>query len=316
MIPVVTGKNSNIVPATPDAIATAAGILRRGGLVAFPTETVYGLGAHALDPVAVRKIFAAKERPDWDPLIVHVCDIAMAEALAFDVPEDLTKRFWPGPLTLVLKKRPHVPAEVTAGLDTVALRMPRHPVAVALLRAANLPVAAPSANLFGRPSPTRAEHVAADLGDRVDLILDAGPTEIGVESTILDLTQSPPVILRPGGVPREQLGDVTVSNDRRVLAPGMTVKHYSPRARVELFDGDLDAQLAALNQRVDELTRAGQSFRILINQADNDWLAQHLYAQLRQFDAENVDVILCTMPPADGIGLAVRDRLRRAAGIP
>ena len=167
-----------------DTIESAAAILRSGGLVAFPTETVYGLGAHALDAAAVRKIFAAKERPDWDPLIVHVSSIGMAASLAKTLPEafeTLTERFWPGPLTLVVEKDARVPDEVTARRSTVAVRMPRHPVAAALLAAANLPIAAPSANRFGRPSPTRAEHVVADLGQRVDLILDAGPTPMGVE---------------------------------------------------------------------------------------------------------------------------------------
>lgn len=293
MIPAVTGK----VQATPEAIQRAADILRSGGLVAFPTETVYGLGAHALDPVAVRKIFTAKERPSWDPLIVHVRDVAMAETLAFDVPADLTKRFWPGPLTLVLRKKPCVPAEVTAGLDTVAIRMPAHPVAAELLRQANVPVAAPSANLFGRPSPTRAEHVAADLGDRVDLILDAGPTNIGVESTILDLTQSPPVILRPGGITPEQL-NAAVSDDKRILAPGMTEKHYAPRARIELFEDE-----TALRRRAAELPGA----IVLRPQAET------LFAQLRDADARGVEVILALLPQPSGLGLAVRDRLQRAA---
>src|SRR6266404_8243884 len=190
------------------AIKRAAEILRAGGLVAFPTETVYGLGALALDPQAVRKIFIAKDRPDWDPLIVHVRDLAMARPLMkLSLPqfELLVSRFWPGPLTLVVEKAAQVPDEATARRATVALRMPWHPVSAALLEATDAPIAAPSANRFGRPSPTRPEHVAEDLGDRVDLILDAGPTPVGVESTVLDLTQSPPAILRPGGVSREQL---------------------------------------------------------------------------------------------------------------
>ena len=193
------------------AIERAVEILRAGGIVAFPTETVYGLGALALDPQAVRKIFTAKDRPDWDPLIVHVRDLPMAHALMKRLLpqfELLVSRFWPGPLTLVVEKAAQVPDEVTARRPTVALRMPWHPVAAALLDITGAPVAAPSANRFGRPSPTRAEHVAEDLGDRVDLILDAGPTPVGVESTVIDLTQSPPAILRPGGVSREQLEKV------------------------------------------------------------------------------------------------------------
>lgn len=302
--------NRNVVAVNPraperDRIERAAAILRASGLVAFPTETVYGLGAHARDVSAVRKIFAVKQRPGWDPLIVHVRDLAMARSLAKHLPavfETLAGKFWPGPLTLVVKKSPRIPDEVTAGLDTVALRMPAHPVAAALLREANVPVAAPSANTFGRPSPTRAEHVVADLGDRVDLILDAGPTEIGVESTILDLTQSPPVILRPGGIPREQLGDVTVAGpvgDEHVIAPGMTTKHYAPRARIELFETE-----SALRARSAQLPGA----RVLMPGAET------LFSQLRDCDARGVEVILALLPPAEGIGLAIRDRLQRAAG--
>jgi L-threonylcarbamoyladenylate synthase len=283
--------------------------LRAGGLVAFPTETVYGLGANALDPDAVRKIFVAKERPDWDPLIVHVSGLEMARRLTTqELPAELTERFWPGPLTLVVRKAACVPEEVTARRATVALRMPRHPVAQALLAAAQVPISAPSANRFGRPSPTRAEHVVADLGERVDLILDAGPTELGVESTVLDLTQSPPVILRPGGVTREQLGGLRVAGGvadeiaaKGLAGPGMTLKHYAPRAKVEVFEDE-----AALQARAGKL--CGQRVGVLRP------TAQDLYAELRRLDAEGVEVILCVLPPAEGIGLAVRDRLLRAAG--
>jgi len=298
-----------MTPATPTAIARAASILRAGGLVAFPTETVYGLGANALDPDAVRKIFAAKERPEWDPLIVHVSGLEMARRLTTqELPVEFTQKFWPGPLTLVVRKSGFVPEEVTARRDTVALRMPRHPVAQALLAAAQLPIAAPSANRFGRPSPTRAEHVVADLGERVDLILDAGPTELGVESTVLDLTQSPPVILRPGGVSREELGGLRVAAGvadevaaKGLAGPGMSAKHYAPRARVEVFEDE-----ASLQARAGELS--GRRIGVLRP------TAQNLYTELRRLDAEGVEVILCVLPPADGIGLAVRDRLLRAAG--
>ncbi|MDW8344804.1 MAG: L-threonylcarbamoyladenylate synthase [Verrucomicrobiae bacterium] len=296
-----------MVPATPDTISRAAELLRRGGLVAFPTETVYGLGAHALDAAAVRRIFAAKQRPAWDPLIVHVTGIDMAETLAESLPAlfyELTAKFWPGPLTLVVRRRPIVPDEVTAGLPTVALRQPRHPVAAALLAAANVPVAAPSANLFGRPSPTRAEHVASDLGDRVDLILDGGPTEVGVESTILDLTQNPPVILRPGGIPAEQLNHAPIAPavaDAHVRAPGMTLRHYSPRTPIELFESE-----AALQARVRQIPQAG----ILRPTAET------LYEELRRLDQAGVPVILALLPPPGGLGTALRDRLFRAAGQP
>lgn len=302
-----TPSTAQILPATPAAIARAAELLRRGGLVAFPTETVYGLGAHALDPTAVRRIFTAKQRPSWDPLIVHVTGIVMAQTLAADLPDaffELAKRFWPGPLTLVVRRHGRVPDEVTAGLPTVALRQPRHPIAAALLAAADLPVAAPSANLFGRPSPTRAEHVAADLGDRVDLILDGGPTEIGVESTILDLTQTPPVILRPGGITPEQLGGVPIAPavaDRDVRAPGMTLRHYSPRTPMELFESE-----TALMARARSVPQAG----ILRPTAET------LYDELRRLDQAGVSVILALLPPPGGLNTAVRDRLFRAAGRP
>ena len=326
----------------------AATILRTGGLVAFPTETVYGLGADALNPSAVEKIFCAKQRPGWDPLIVHVRDLAMAEGLAQDLPAlfpPLARAFWPGPLTLVVKKNPHVPDAVTAGRPNVALRMPRHPVAALLLAEAGLPIAAPSANQFGRPSPTWAAHVVADLGARVNLILDAGPTQLGVESTVLDLTQSPPAILRPGGVTREQLtaliGPVALAPSvadelaqQGLAAPGMTRQHYAPRGRVELFAGDPLDVTARLSARAGELRQRGHCVAALVSDemvpaveplvelvasfgAWGDWekLAQRLFAAFRVFDTQGAVVILCVLPPATGIGLAVRDRLQRAAGI-
>jgi L-threonylcarbamoyladenylate synthase len=307
-----------------EAIERAARLLRSGGLVAFPTETVYGLGAHALDTAAVEKIFRAKERPGWDPLIVHVADISMARSLAKNPPplfDTLVQRFWPGPLTLVVGKAAHVPDEVTAGRPTVALRQPRHPVAAALLAAARLPIAAPSANRFGRPSPTRAEHVLEDLADRVDLVLDAGPTPLGVESTVLDLTQSPPTILRPGGVSREELaaviGAVRLSGGvadevaaQGLAGPGMTAKHYAPRARVELFENDEE-----LRARAGALEAQGRRVGVVDGTGGVERLANTLFAQLRALDARGPDVIVCVLPPEDGMGLAIRDRLRRAAGL-
>jgi L-threonylcarbamoyladenylate synthase len=320
---------SRVVKVDPQApeqreIECAAAILRDGGLVAFPTETVYGLGAHALDSQAVQKIFAAKERPDWDPLIVHVRDLAMAHSLMKRLSpqfELLASRFWPGPLTLVVEKADRVPDVVTARRPAVALRMPWHPVAAALLDAAGLPIAAPSANRFGRPSPTRAEHVIEDLADRVDLILDAGPTPLGVESTVVDLTQSPPVILRPGGVSREELekvlGEIRLASPvadevarNGLSAPGMTSKHYAPRATVELFENGTQ-----LRARADELRDRGQQIGFLTLTDNIDQLAHTLFGQFRSLDAKGVDVILCVLPPPEGLGLAVRDRLLRAAGL-
>ena len=321
-----------INPQAPEAevIEQAATILRGGGLVAFPTETVYGLGALALNLKAIHRIFLAKERPDWDPLIVHVRDMVMARPLMKRLPPDfelLASRFWPGPLTLVVEKADQIPGEVPAHRPTVALRMPWHPVAAALLAATGAPIAAPSANRFGRPSPTRAEHVVEDLANRVDLILDAGPTPVGVESTVLDLTQSPPVILRPGGVPREELekviGEVRLASAvedetaRAGLAgPGMSLKHYAPRARVELLDGEINETVITLKRRVEELKREGKTFYLLANYGDDRLYAQTLFDQMRDADSQHADVILAIMPPARGLGLAVRDRLLRASGSP
>ncbi len=233
-------------PADPAAIAEAATILRGGGLVALPTETVYGLGAHALDPVAVRRIFAAKGRPAFNPLIVHVPDVAAARTLVTAWPttaDQLAARFWPGPLTLVLPKRPEIPDEVTAGRDTVAIRVPAHPVAQAVLAAAGLPIAAPSANRFTEVSPVTAAQVERALGDRVDLILDGGRTSVGIESTVVDCTTSPPTLLRPGTITRAALEAVVgpladpmlpADTEAPRPAPGMIARHYAPRATVQL----------------------------------------------------------------------------------
>jgi L-threonylcarbamoyladenylate synthase len=343
---------SNIVAVNPDfpqrrLIQQAATILRKGGLVAFPTETVYGLGADALDQSAIEKIFRAKHRPTWDPLIVHVRDLAMAQRLCSAWPASLAilaNRFWPGPLTVVVPKSTLIPDEVTAGRANVALRMPRHVVATQLLAEAGVPIAAPSANRFGRPSPTRAEHVVEDLGNQVDLILNAGPTAMGVESTVLDLTQTPPAILRPGGVTREDIeatiGPVTLAPGvldeaaRRGLAgPGMTQTHYAPLAHVELFDGSLPDVTAKMLARATALQGRGRKtgaiicdemLPVLDKQVDIvstfgpwgawDRLAKRLFAAFRIMDAHGVVSLLCLLPPGNGIGLAVRDRLQRAAG--
>ena len=341
MIPAVVEKSSNIVKVNPEFpqrvhLQKAATLLRRGGLVAFPTETVYGLGADALDPKAVARIFKAKQRPTWDPLIVHVRDFAMAQSLAKEFPVSIAEKFWPGPLTLVAVKTSKVPDEVTAGRPNVAIRMPRHPVAKMLLTEAGLPIAAPSANKFGRPSPTRAEHVIEDLGADVDLILDAGPTPMGVESTVLDLTQTPPAILRPGGVTREEIeaviGPVTlaasVADEVARQSPGMSPQHYAPIGRVELFE-NVDAMLA---RAIDLRNRGHRTGAIVSDEivplldkttdfvssfgkwGEWDRYAKRLFAAFRVFDKQGIVIILCLLPPAEGIGLAVRDRLQRAAG--
>jgi L-threonylcarbamoyladenylate synthase len=266
----------------PEKVELAARKLREGGLVAFPTETVYGLGADALNPRAVLSLFEAKRRPLDNPPIVHVGEREEIHALTKEVPpeaEELVKRFWPGPLTLVLKKSPSVPSVTTCGLETIALRMPRHEVALALIRRSQTPVAAPSANLAGRPSPTRAEHVLQDLEGRIDLILDGGPTQVGVESTVLDLTVDPPQILRPGGTPpealEEVLGRVTLHPSavaerevevEKARSPGMKHRHYAPNAELLVVEGEPSAVAEKMAELAGELRRQGKRVGILATQ--------------------------------------------------
>lgn len=315
-------------PVTPEPsiIERAAACLRSGGLVAFPTETVYGLGVHALDADAVRKLFAAKDRPANDPLIVHVADVRDVAQVAAGVPAVVTRlaaRFWPGPLTLVLPRGAAVPLEVTAGGDTVAVRIPSHPVAQALLRSAKVPIAAPSANLFSRPSPTRAAHVKDDLDGRIDLILDGGPTTVGVESTVLDLTTAPPSVWRPGAVTidmlREILPDVILARDRVPSAaahsPGLLSKHYAPRAPLTLYEGAHDAVRTRMRADARALEASGKKVGMLTwDDRSSDAIATDLYAALRDMDAAGVDVILASaVDETDGLAEALKDRLRRAA---
>jgi L-threonylcarbamoyladenylate synthase len=329
------------------AIRECAEILKRGGLVAIPTETVYGLAANALDADAVARIFVAKERPAWDPLIVHISDFGMVERVAEEFPlhiRTLAERFWPGPLTLLLKKSPQLPIAVTAGRDTVAVRMPAHAVARSLIASANVPLAAPSANRFGRTSPTTAEHVLRDLDGRIDAILDAGPTTIGVESTVLDALRAPPLILRPGGVTREELesvlGPIESYAGRQNLeaqglaSPGLADRHYAPQAKVVLVEGKQDALLQAVRKHVATEGEHGEYVGVMAPQdwldadalangglvifdwgAWEDWtqLAQNLFSGLRYLDKPGVSVILCPLPLEEGLGLALRDRLMRAA---
>jgi L-threonylcarbamoyladenylate synthase len=337
-------------PATPDpaALARAADCLRRGGLVAFPTETVYGLGVHALDHAAVRRLFEAKGRPASDPLIVHVDSVERMQALVLQVPDSarqLAARFWPGPLTLVLPRSERVPDEVTAGLNTVAIRVPAHPVARALLAAAGVPVAAPSANLFSRPSPTRASHVLDDLSGRIDLVVDGGPTQVGVESTVLDLSREVPSILRPGAVSLDMLRAILPDVERAAAdvpasgampSPGLLERHYSPRAPLTVYDGsDAVARLVrdagasiAQGQRLgimaadedraalSEVERLAPLAAItyLGSERDLATVASRLYASMRELDAATVDRILARgFPGDDGLAAAIRDRLRRAS---
>ena len=329
------------------AICEAAAILKRGGLVAVPTETVYGLAANALDPAAISLIFRAKERPSWDPLIVHVADFEMIAQVAADFPEKakrLAESFWPGPLTLLLKRHPRLPLIVTAGRETVAVRMPAHPVAKAVIVAARFPLAAPSANRFGHTSPTTAEHVLRDLEGRIDAVLDSGPTQIGVESTVLDPLRTPPLLLRPGGVTREQLedqlGPIEVYSapaghaPEALASPGLAARHYAPQATLILVAGTEQEFSAAIRRQIAKLGEGGNYVGAMVpeNWLDRevlslgglvifDWgswsdpteLAHNLFAGLRYLDKPGVTVIVCPLPAGDGLGLALRDRLLRAA---
>ncbi len=334
-------------PVAPDAatIARAATCLRDGGLVAFPTETVYGLGAHACDAVAVRRIFEAKGRPASDPLIVHVADVAQLGAVASHCPPEvarLAERFWPGPLTLVLPKGPSIPDDVTAGGPTVAVRIPAHLVAQALLRAAGVPVAAPSANLFSRPSPTCAGHVLHDLDGRIDMVLDGGDASVGVESTVLDLTTTPPCVLRPGAVTLEMLREVlpavvprlATASDAPLPSPGLLDRHYSPRAPLSLYQGLAPTRRAAMLRDAVRLSTGGMRLAILAPAAELAAfdaagatrvvplgpeqglavMAAALYAALRAADSPEIDAILAAgLEETGGLADAIRDRLRRAA---
>jgi L-threonylcarbamoyladenylate synthase len=309
-------------------IADAARRLRSGGLVALPTETVYGLGADALDPRAVARIFEVKQRPFFDPLIVHVPDLDAASALVTRIPPaavDLARRFWPGPLTLVLEKQPVVPDIVTAGLPTVAIRVPAHPIAQALLRAADCPIAAPSANLFGRISPTTAEHVREQLGSLVDLIVDGGPCGVGVESTVLSLVDSPPVLLRHGGVPSEELEAIVGSirlpavsdSSRPMPAPGMLTQHYAPRTPLRIAsrwdDVAADTTVGVLAFQKFDRSRGFGRVEILSSTGDLAEAAANLFAAMRRLDAAGLRMILAEQAPDSGLGRAINDRLQRAA---
>jgi L-threonylcarbamoyladenylate synthase len=320
----VSGPSPGVTPGViDDELRAAAAAPLRGETVVFPTETVYGLGANALDAAAVGRLFTLKGRPADNPLIVHVLDAAAARALVTawpDLAERLAGAFWPGPLTLVLPKAAHVPAITTAGLDSVAVRAPAHPVARALLGACGLPLAAPSANTSGRPSPTRVEHARADLGDRVAIYLDGGPTDLGLESTVVDLRADPPRLLRPGALSREAIERITgplatPDSGDPAHAPGMRHRHYAPRARVEILPR------ARLRERRAELATS-RSVAVITTAPMPDldtrslgsdpaaW-GRGLFALLR--DLERHDVILVEEPPDDAAWEAVRDRLGRAA---
>jgi L-threonylcarbamoyladenylate synthase len=304
-------------------IEAAARLLRAGRLVAFPTETVYGLGANALNPEAVARIYAVKGRPPTSPLIVHVASIEMARSLVIswpDATDQLARRFWPGPLTLVLEKQPTIPSIVTAGLSTVGLRVPSHPVALALIKAAEVPLAAPSANRFTQLSPTTADHVRRSLGSDVDLILDGGRCEVGIESTVLSLAGPQPVLLRPGGISRAQIeaviGPVTTSRDASAAAhpsPGMHPRHYSPRTRLLLVkNGQVPAQGRGIYlQHKHPPGRSG--IAIVEMPSTPAEYAAALYYQLHEADAAGYDWIAVDAPPETPDWEPIRDRLGRAS---
>ena len=325
---------------TEQDIRTAAAILQAGGLVGIPTETVYGLGANGLSSAAVGKIFAAKGRPQDNPLILHVPDASWLERYCREVPDSaytLAARFWPGPLTMILPRKDVVPDAVTAGLDTVGVRCPNHPVTLAIIRAADVPVAAPSGNTSGRPSPTRAEHMVEDMAGKIDAIVDGGPCGVGVESTIIDLTCTPPRLLRPGGLPLEALEEVLgeVAVDAALLrplgagekpkAPGMKYRHYAPKAPVTVVLGEPSATADYIAAHLGEHTGvicfdewagrfAGHVVENIGSAARKDEQARRVFDALRAFDHTDVTEIYAQCPHEDGLGLAVANRLKKAAG--
>ncbi|HTU52159.1 MAG TPA: L-threonylcarbamoyladenylate synthase [Acidobacteriaceae bacterium] len=338
------------------ALSQAAEVIRSGGTVAFPTETVYGLGANALDPAAVEKIFLAKQRPAWDPMIVHIADRDMLAKVAARAPgnaqqkiDALMDQFWPGPLTILLPKQPAVPSIVTAGRDLVGVRMPAHPVALALINAANLPIAAPSANRFGHTSPTTALHVLEDLEGRIDLVLDSGPAWCGVESTVIEVRDHETILYRPGAIPAKEIksiaGPVVLYRPSTTVAtppqlpeslpsPGVDMRHYAPNACVILLDmsehTENDRQKQWL-QAVQEQLNTARKIGVLLpadwplpdgfrgihfawgSWEDDQELAQRLFAGLRTLDGMGAEVILCPLPGDSGLGAAIRDRLLKAA---
>lgn len=323
-------------------IALAADVLRAGGLVAFPTETVYGLGGVATDERAVARIFEAKGRPATDPLIVHINTPSQFQIVAREIPKiahDLADAFWPGPLTLVVKKQPAIPDAVTAGRDTVAVRMPAHPIALELLDALDLPIAAPSANRFGHTSPTTAQHVLDDLSGLVDVIFDGGHTRIGLESTVIDVSGDVPRLLRPGGIALEQLQPLLpdlyyepqmTRPEDAAASPGTLAKHYAPRAEMRLYSGEAAAMIDAMEAACRDLLAEGKRVGVLLPDQEAgrfmdervavatmgdtpEQIGANLYRAMRQLDDAGVDVILAHGFTRAGLGLAIWDRLLRAA---
>ena len=328
-----------------DVIEEAGNVLKQGGLVAFPTETVYGLGADALKEEAAKKTYAAKGRPSDNPLIVHIADYEDLKKVAVNIPPEtdaLAAHFWPGPLTMIFEKSESVPYGTTGGLDTVAVRMPSDPIAAALIRAAGGFVSAPSANTSGRPSPTTAEHVRVDLEGKIDMILDGGAVDIGLESTILDMTVEPPMILRPGAITADMFEEVIgpVSVDETLVnseskqapkAPGMKYRHYAPKADLTIIEGPLEKVVKEINKRAKEKSEAGYKVGVIGTEetvadyksgdvkcigtrADESTIAANLFRILREFDDDQVDYIYSESFDTAGIGSAIMNRLLKAAG--
>jgi L-threonylcarbamoyladenylate synthase len=321
-------------------ISQAAEIIKRGGTVAIPTETVYGLGANGLDEQAVKRIFTAKGRPQDNPLILHVADESWIERYCEDVPQEaylLTRHFWPGPLTIILKRRSIVPSVTTAGLPTVGMRCPKHPITNALIKAADVPIAAPSANISGRPSTTSFAHVLQDMDGKIDAIIDGGDCVVGLESTIIDLTEKPPRLLRPGGVTLEELRRVldeievdeallrSMPDGEKPKAPGMKYRHYAPRAQVTVVCGYPERAAQYIRERVSDRTGVlcfdeyafmfdKGNTRTFGRSTDLKAQAERLFDALRSFDDSDVTEIYAQCPSDEGLGLAIANRLKKAAG--
>lgn len=328
-----------------DLIIDAVNIIKNSGLVAFPTETVYGLGANGFDENAAKKIFAAKGRPEDNPLILHVYSVEQVEELVEEIP-DIAKKcmeeFWPGPLTILLPKSDKVPNIITAGLDTVAIRMPENKIALELIKMSNVPIAAPSANISGRPSPTSAKHVIDDLMDKVDMIVDGGETGVGLESTVLDLSGDLPMILRPGGVTKEDLQKIIpnvtidfaiIKEDANIIpkSPGQKYRHYAPKSEMLVFSGDIDKITDAIMAKTKEYMAIGKRVGVICtdetkeiykdgliismgSRRNNETIARNLFNTLRLFDEENVDIILAEGVEPSHLGIAIMNRMTKAAG--
>lgn len=324
-------------------IVESANVLKSGGLVAFPTETVYGLGANGLDEEAVKKIYKAKGRPSDNPLILHISSKEELPPLVENIPDLAYKcmdEFWPGPLTMIFKKSKIIPRIITGGLDTVAIRMPSHPIASQLISKSGVPIAAPSANTSGRPSPTNANHVIEDMMGKIEVIIDGGNTGVGLESTVLDLSTDTPMILRPGGITLEDLKEIipNITQDRSIIkndivpkSPGQKYRHYAPKAEMLLFTGDIDKIIDEINKQVNSLVAQGKKVGVMATEETKDrysnglvlvsgsrtnpeTIAANLFSTIRDFDKENVDIILAEGVSIDNIGMAIMNRMIKAAG--